>query len=178
MRTAKLSKPAHRATVASANGHAAPATAAPVSPEPDLARATDLVMQLMAIPGRSCQEGGVVAFIRERLLEAGLPAECIAIDDAHRRSPAGGETGNLIVKLPGTFSGPRRLLVAHLDTVPICVGSKPELREDYIGSADPESGLGADNRSGVAVVLSAALEILERKLPHPPLTLFWHCQPD
>src|SRR5262249_19775719 len=39
-----------------------------------------------------------------------------------------------------------------------------------------ETALGADNRSGVAVVLSAALEILERNLPHPPLTLFWPVQ--
>ena len=36
--------------------------------------------------------------------------------------------------------------------------------------------LGADDRAGVAVVLSAALAILRNKLPHPPLTFFWPIQ--
>ena len=50
-------------------------------------------------------------------------------------------------------------MMAHLDTVPICVGCKPERRGEYIESVSPQTGLGADNRSGVAVVLAAALEI-------------------
>jgi tripeptide aminopeptidase len=144
--------------------------------EPDSKRALDLVLRLMPIPGKSGQEGGVVSFIREQLLAAGLPGEAIAVDDANRRSPAGGETGNLIVKLPGTIAGPRRLLMAHMDTVPICVGSQPVLVDEDYESANPDSGLGADNRSGVAVVLTTALEIIERKLPHPPLTFFWPVQ--
>jgi tripeptide aminopeptidase len=36
--------------------------------------------------------------------------------------------------------------------------------------------LGADDRAGCAVVLTAALEILRRKLPHPPLAFFWPVQ--
>ena len=166
----------HHSTLKKPSSRAEPLAAAAAPPEPNLDRAMDLVMRLMAIPGPSGHEGGVVAFVREQLLVAGLPEDCITIDDVNRRSPVGGETGNLIVKLPGTFAAPRRLLMAHLDTVPICVGSKPELRGEWIESANPESGLGADNRSGVAVVLSAALEILQRKLPHPPLTLFWPVQ--
>lgn len=144
--------------------------------EPDLARALKLAMDLMRIPGSSCHESTVAAFVRDKLLAAGVPADAIVTDDAHRLSPAGGETGNLIVKLPGTIRGPRRLLMAHLDTVPICVGCDPVRRGDYIESANPMTGLGADNRSGVAVVLAAAIEIFERKLPHPPLTLFWSVQ--
>ena len=73
-------------------------------------------------------------------------------------------------RLPGTFRGPRRLLMAHLDTVPVCVGARPVRRGNRITSAAPHTGIGADDRAGVAVVLGAALEILERKLPHPPLT--------
>jgi len=152
-------------------------TASPTQvPEPDLARALDLVMELMQVPGPSCREREAAALVREKLLKAGAPAEAILSDDAHKKSPAGGEVGNLIVRLPGTIRGPRRLLMAHLDTVPICIGCKPERRGKYIESADPQTGLGADNRSGVAVVLAAALEIFERKLPHPPLTLFFSVQ--
>jgi tripeptide aminopeptidase len=145
-------------------------------PEPDLARALDLVMELMQVPGPSCHEGEVTALVREKLLKAGVPAAAILSDDAHQRSPAGGEVGNLIVRLPGTIRAPRRLMMAHLDTVPLCIGCKPERRGEYIESASPQTGLGADNRSGVAVVLAAALEISERKLPHPPLTLLFSVQ--
>ena len=133
-------------------------------------------MELMAITGRSKQEGQVVAFVRERLLAAGVPESCIETDTANRRIPGGGETGNLIVKLPGTKRGPRRLLMAHMDTVPICVGAKPVLKGDVIRSSNPASGLGGDDRAGVAVVLTAALELVRRKLPHPPVTLFFCVQ--
>ena len=142
----------------------------------DRSAAVALAMELMAITGRSKQEGQVVAFVRERLLAAGVPESCIETDTANRRIPGGGETGNLIVKLPGTKRGPRRLLMAHMDTVPICVGAKPVLKGDVIRSSNPASGLGGDDRAGVAVVLTAALELVRRKLPHPPVTLFFCVQ--
>ncbi len=142
----------------------------------DRSEAVALVMELMAITGRSKQEGHVVAFVRERLLAAGVPESCIETDTANRRIPGGGETGNLIVKLPGTKRGPRRLLMAHMDTVPICVGAKPVRKGDVIRSSNPASGLGGDDRAGVAVVLTAALELFRRKLPHPPVTLFFCVQ--
>jgi tripeptide aminopeptidase len=66
--------------------------------------------------------------------------------------------------------------MAHMDTVPVCVGSKPVREGNFIRSADPNTGLGADDRAGCAVVLTAALTILERKLPHPPLTFYWPIQ--
>jgi tripeptide aminopeptidase len=68
------------------------------------------------------------------------------------------------------------MFVAHTDTVPICVGSRPVKKDGYLTSADPHTGLGADNRAGVAVLLSTALEILRKDLPHPPLTFLWTVQ--
>ena len=130
----------------------------------------------MAIPGTSGKEGAVAKYITKTLREAGVPASAIRSDNAHKKTPLAGEVGNLIVQLPGTIPGPRRLLMAHMDTVPICVGSKPVRKGDVVRSGNPNSGLGADDRSGVAVVLNTVLEILERKLPHPPLTLFWPIQ--
>ncbi len=133
-------------------------------------------MELMAVPGASCREAAIANLVREKLVAAGVPVAAISFDDAHKRSPAGGEVGNLIVKLPGTVRGPRRMLMAHLDTVPLCVGCVPERRGKYIEAASPDTGLGADNRSGVAVVLTAMQEIYERGLPHPPLTLLFTVQ--
>lgn len=144
--------------------------------EPDSAKALDLALRLMAIRGRSGEEGKVVELIKSELLAAGANAADIATDDAPSRSPLGGEVGNLIFKLPGTIAGQRRLLMAHMDTVPLCIGCKPVVVGEYVESADKSTGLGADDRGGCAVVLTAALEILRRKLPHPPLTFFWPVQ--
>ena len=151
-------------------------TAADPSPQPNLKRAVDLVMKLMAIPGKSCQEGKVSEFVEQQLLKAGAKPSMIERDSAHLRTPSRGETGNLIFKLPGTYRAPRRMFSAHLDTVPICVGSKPVKRKRIVTSADPETGLGADDRAGVGATLTAAIEILEQGLPHPPLTFCWFVQ--
>lgn len=144
--------------------------------DPNLDRAVALVMEMMAIPGTSGDEAVIAAYIVDRLREAGLEESAIRFDKAHKRSPDGGSTGNLIVRIPGNISGPRRLLSAHLDTVPICVGCRPTRKGDLVSSADPNTGLGGDNRAGAAVLLVAAIEILARGLPRPPLTLAWFVQ--
>jgi tripeptide aminopeptidase len=144
--------------------------------EPHLDRALGLVTKLMAIPGKSGEEGAVAQFIIEQLKAAGAEAGAIQFDDANQRTPIAGQTGNLIFQLPGTQKAPRRMLSAHMDTVPICIGSRPKRDGDYIRSQNPKTGLGADDRGGCAVVLAAALEILEHKLSHPPLTFCWFIQ--
>jgi tripeptide aminopeptidase len=145
-------------------------------PEPDLKRALDLVMELMAIPGRSGEEQRIAGVICRHLQDAGLPSSAIRHDTAHQRTRLRGEVGNLIVQLPGTIRGPRRMLSAHLDTVPICVGSQPIRRGAMVRSRNRASGLGADNRAGCTVLLSTALELLKRGYPHPPLTFCWFVQ--
>ncbi len=141
-----------------------------------LAGAERLVMQLLSLPGRSGQEGQVMEFIARQLRQAGLPEELIRFDKAHQRSPHGGEVGNLIVRLPGTMAGPRRLLTAHVDTVPLCQGARPVRRGKWIVPADRHTALGADDRSGTAALLATALEIIKRRLPHPPLVFLWTVQ--
>lgn len=134
------------------------------------------VMDLIAISGGSCQEQDVSAWIQKVLIDAGVAAADITIDTAHKKSPAGGTTGNLIVKLKGTVKGPRRLLMAHMDTVPLCVGCKPVREGDWIRPKSKETALGGDNRAGCAVVLTAILEAISQKLDYPPLTLLFTVQ--
>ncbi|MBM80195.1 MAG: peptidase M20 [Planctomycetaceae bacterium] len=131
---------------------------------------------MIAIPGKSGEEAAIAAFIREQLLNAGASDKHISFDQANRKSSIGGQCGNLIVKLPGNVRGPRRLLMGHIDTVPLCVGCKPVRDGDYIKSADPTTALGGDDRAGAAVVLNSILMILKHDLPHPPLTLVWPVQ--
>ncbi len=146
------------------------------SPGIDPNRALDLILEMLPIPGLSGHEGAAAEFVTKKLCDAGVPAGAIRHDDANRRSPLGGEVGNLICTLPGTVRGPRRLLVAHLDTVPLCAGTRPVVKDGFVVSGNPATGLGADNRSGCCATLSAVLEIMRRRLPHPPLTLLWCVQ--
>ena len=140
-------------------------------------RALKLVQDLMAIPGTSGEEAEVAAKVRQELQAVGVPNEAIVHDTAHQRCPVPhSTTGNLIVTLPGTRPGPRRLLMAHMDTVPICVGARPTLQDGKLVPQDAHTGLGADDRAGVATVLFAATELLAQEIPHGPLTLLFTVQ--
>ena len=143
---------------------------------PAKSRDIDLLMQLLALPGPSGGEQAVADFLVAELKRAGLPDDAMATDQAFKKSPIGGSVGNLAVRLPGTIKAPRRMLSAHMDTVPICAGARPVRMGRKIVSADPHTGLGGDDRSGCAVLLVTALAILERRLPHPPLTFLWTVQ--
>jgi tripeptide aminopeptidase len=152
-----------------------------VHPAPDRSpvdekAALRLVMDLMAIPGRSGEEGAVLNSIRKELKRAGVSRPALIEDRAHKRSPIGGEAGNLIVKLPGTLRAPRRMLMAHVDTVPLCIGSQPVRRGERIVSRNRSTALGADDRAGASVLLHTLIQLRRRKLPHPPLTFLWLVQ--
>ena len=147
-----------------------------VTPQISSSRATELVLELMKIPGTSGSEQLVADYIRQRLLRAGCNPKWLKSDQAHRRTHLSGQTGNFALRMRGTLRSPRRMLIAHMDTVPICVNAEPVLQGNRIASKNPSCGLGADDRAGVAVLLNTALEILEKKLPCPPLTFLWSVQ--
>lgn len=176
----KNSSPRAAAKPPAAAHVSATASATTVAPEPDLDAALASVLELMAIAGPSRQEGPVRQHVERQLLAAGARPEWLHMDRAHRASP--GEVGNLILRLPGTRRGPRRLLMAHLDTVPLCVGCQPVLEKSrqsprgIVRSADPATALGADNRAGTAVLLAAARALLTQGLEHPPATFLWTVQ--
>ncbi|NCY01994.1 MAG: M20/M25/M40 family metallo-hydrolase [Planctomycetia bacterium] len=165
-----------RTTVKRTSEKHAPGPHAATAPGRDAALARRVVLDLLSIPGPSGRERAVAERIVHWLREAGCPAAAISFDTAHRKTPLAGEVGNLIVRLPGTVRGPRRLFMAHMDTVPVCKGAKPVVKGRFVKSADPATGLGGDDRAGVGVVLTTALEILRQKLPHPPLTFLFAIQ--
>ena len=146
----------------------------PYMTEPFVNNAERLLMELLGIAGVSGEEREIMERIASLLRAAG--AKDVKFDQAHRRIPHGGQIGNLVCKLPGTIPGRRRLLLAHVDTVPLCQGARPVRRGQWIVPRDKHTGLGGDDRAGTAAILSAALEILRRKLPHPPLSFLWTVQ--
>jgi tripeptide aminopeptidase len=136
----------------------------------------ELLTQLLALPGPSGGEQQVAQFISDQLLAAGAEESYLDSDSAYKKSPLGGACGKLVIRFPGTVRAPRRLLMAHMDTVPLCAGARPVRRGRRITAANPKTALGGDDRAGCAVILAAALAILKHRLPHPPLTFLWTVQ--
>jgi tripeptide aminopeptidase len=105
-----------------------------------------------------------------------VPAKAIAFDDAHKRIPEPTPIGNLIVKLPGNGrKGAKPLLfMTHMDTVPLCAGAKPKVAgKRVVNELEGTTALGGDNRTGCAVLVTLAAELIRQNLPHPPLTLLF-----
>jgi tripeptide aminopeptidase len=135
-------------------------------------KAVSRLIQFLAIPGVTGHEKAIGQAVVEALVKAGIPRKAIKFDRANDQIPMPTETGNLIVKLPGTRPGPRRMFMTHLDTVPLCAGAKPVRKGNRIVAAGP-TALGGDNRTGVACLVTLAIALVENRLPHPPLTLLF-----
>lgn len=135
----------------------------------DNQRALAHLMDLLAIEGLSGRETRVAAAIKKKLRAAGVKPGWMRFDDAAKRIGDGYEIGNLIVTLPGTTKGPRRMLMGHMDTVPLCRGAVPVRRGKRIVSRG-NTGLGADNRTAVSCIVTVLEAILKQGLEHPPLT--------
>ena len=144
--------------------------------QPDLTidrdAAIQRLMRFLAVEGTTGNEAAIAREVTAALVEAGVPRAAIRHDTANQRIPLPTQTGNLIVYLPGTRPGPRLLFMTHLDTVPLCAGAKPVRKEDRIVPAGP-TALGGDNRTGVAALVTLVATLIERKLPHPPLTILF-----
>jgi tripeptide aminopeptidase len=136
------------------------------------------LLTLLAIPGPPGAERRVADHLRKVLVAMGVPPDCIDGDDAQRQSEYGGDGGNLIVRLDGNGSGPRRLFSAHMDTVPLAVGAAPRLDAAANRIVNDAAGkaLGGDNRTGCAVVLQAARALVRLRGQHAPATLVFFVQ--
>ena len=134
--------------------------------------AVNHLMDLLSVEGPTGQEAQVVAAIIKKLIAAGCKQAWIKTDDAHKRLGDGYEIGNLIVQLPGTVKAPRIMFSAHMDTVPLCKGAVPVIEGNRV-VAQGNTGLGGDDRSGCAAIVTLCETILTTQLPHPPITFLF-----
>jgi tripeptide aminopeptidase len=112
----------------------------------------DLFLELVQIDGPSGHEAEVAAFIKHYLGKLGLD---VREDEAHKE--CSGTVGNVTCRV-GT--GGNTLLLAHMDTVRPTNDLKPIVHADRITSSG-DTILGADNRAGVAVLLSSVRKAVE-----------------
>lgn len=149
-----------------------PAAAASHAAKLNAPAAIKNLLDLLAIPGLSGEEGQVDTAIQKKLRAAGVKPAWIRHDSVHKKVPFPAQVGNLIVQLPGTVKAPRRLFMGHMDTVPLCKGAKPVRKGDKIVAKGP-TALGADNRTACGALIACIETLLRHKLPHPPLTFLF-----
>jgi tripeptide aminopeptidase len=138
----------------------------------DIQSAEEHLMRFLKIKGLSGEEANIAAAVADELQKVGVPASAIRHDTVHERIDLPTEIGNMFVDLPGTRPGPRIMFATHLDTVPICAGAVPMREGDKIVT-DGSTGLGGDNRTGCAVLVTLVETLLKNNLPHPPIRLLF-----
>jgi len=144
----------------------------PTSETVNAEAATERLMRYIAVPGQSGQEKQIADAIVSDLKALGVPDSAIRFDTAHERIDVPTEIGNLFVDLPGTSGGDRIMFSTHMDVVPICDGAVPKRDGDRI-VPEGNTGLGGDNRTGCAVLVTLIETLLKNDLPHPPITLLF-----
>ncbi|PCJ52111.1 MAG: hypothetical protein COA79_24550 [Planctomycetota bacterium] len=134
----------------------------------------DNLIEFLKVENMSGEEKDLVSTIVDKLIQTGLDKKHITIDDANEKIGFG-NSGNLIITIPGNIRGYRLLFSAHLDSVKTCKNAIPIIKKDYIESQG-NTGLGGDNKAGCAIIFNLLQEIIKNNLPHPPLTFVWMVQ--
>lgn len=132
--------------------------------KPDRQRLLQTFLDLVRIPSPSRRERACADAIRARLEGMGY-----TVEEDEAASVVGGNCGNLFVRVPATAPRPAIFLSAHIDTVesgntPI----RPLLQGASIHS-DGTSILGADDKTGVAVLMEMLTVLREDDIPHGEL---------
>ena len=120
-------------------------------------RLIETFVELCKRDSESGNEREVADYILDYLKKIDLnPSE----DNAGEKT--GGDTGNIIIKIPGSLPG-KILLSAHMDTVVPGKNVKPIVEMDRITSSG-DTVLGADDKAGVAILLEIIKQIKEENI--------------
>ena len=129
-------------------------------------RMRDHFVTLVRIDSPSRQERALATHLAEELQRLGAE---VGFDEADRM--VGGTVGNLIARIRGTRPGAAPfLLCAHMDTVGADVGIRPRVEGDVVRS-DGTTILGADDKSGIAIICEILRALREEAIPHGELEI-------
>lgn len=124
--------------------------------------------ELSAIYSPSYGEREFCDALKKQFSELGI---CLQEDKTGKL--IGGNSGNLYGFIAGKLDGPPILFSAHMDTVEPAKGKQALLHDDgYISSAG-DTILGADDVSGITVIIEALTRLKEKNIPHRPIELLF-----
>lgn len=133
----------------------------------NIQRLTDCFLDLVRITSPSLGEKDFADHLCSLLTPRGY---AIHVDDAGKHS--GGNTGNVLVRVPATGPGEPLAFSAHMDCVPPCTDVQPVIADGRIQSAG-NTVLGSDDKAGIAAILEALFHLEEEQIPHPELYLLF-----
>lgn len=128
----------------------------------------DLFCKLVGYDSPSLHEGEIAEWLRLWMRQE-LSLELEEDDSAGK---IGGQSGNLLCRIPGELPGPCKLFSIHLDTVEPC-SNKKIIIENGIVKTDGNTILGADDMAGAAAILTALWQIKKQGLPHSSMELLF-----
>ncbi|PXF55886.1 MAG: peptidase T [Deltaproteobacteria bacterium] len=138
----------------------------------DRDRLADTFRQLVQMDSPSREEGAVADWIK-RTLKKEVGADVI---EDQSRNQTGSESGNIIVRIPGTEKVTPLFFNAHLDTVEPGRGIKV-IFKDGVFQSDGTTVLGGDDKAAVAILIEVARLLKEHKVSHGPIEfLFTVCE--
>ncbi len=130
----------------------------------DRDRVVSQFIEMVKISSESLQEREMADY----LIEFFKKEFSVDVFEDNAGSKIGGSTGNLIVKIDG--KGEPLLLTAHIDTVKPGRNVNPLIKDDRVVS-DGTTILGADDKSGIAMIIEALRVIKENNFEMPSLEI-------
>jgi len=130
-------------------------------------RLTNTFLDLIRLDSPSGQEKPVADHLCALLSARGYD---VHVDNAG--SFFGGNSGNVIVRVPATGPGDAMAFSAHMDCVDPCIGVEPLLTDGVIRAAT-NTVLGGDDKAGISAILEALFHLEEDGIPHPELFLLF-----
>ncbi|MBO4392401.1 MAG: M20/M25/M40 family metallo-hydrolase, partial [Clostridia bacterium] len=126
----------------------------------------DLFCRLVSCDSPSYGENAVRDAVISELKSLG-----ISVEEDGTAEKIGGTCGNLYAKIDGDPSLAPVLLSAHLDTVEPSVGKKAVVHPDGLITSAKDTVLGADDAAGLASILHAIRNVIEKGVSHRPVEL-------
>jgi len=128
-------------------------------------------MKIASMDSYIGREGRLADYLEGKLRELG--AQVWRDDSA---ALTGSDTGNVIAKFSGSLtSAPTILLCSHMDTIGPTNDMVPELRDGCLYSKG-ETVLGADDKAGIAVIISSIEAMKKQGIEHGPLEVVFTVQ--
>lgn len=112
----------------------------------------------------SGQEGKLRDLLKAEFYRRGLDAE-----EDNAGEILKGQSGNLLVRIPGALSGPPLLFAAHMDTVEPGNDIRAIVGDDGFIKSKGDTVLGSDDKAAIAVLLEVLDVIEEDGIAHPSL---------
>ncbi|MEA2104473.1 MAG: M20/M25/M40 family metallo-hydrolase [Candidatus Cloacimonadota bacterium] len=134
-------------------------------------RLVDYFVSLVKIDSESQNEAEIAMFLKNDLEEMGAK---VIIDNAGKN--VNSNVGNLIAKFPGKIGKEPLSLFAHMDTVKPGKNVKPIIKDGVLYS-DGSTILGADDKSGIVMIVEAIRRLQIEKFDYAPLeVVFTICE--